>query len=160
MQAASSAGLGGTAGGSAPAEGALVAWCRRRAGGGAGGQQQQEEEGGVQGSGVLITHKFPVRWVSWHARGDYLSSVAPTGNTQAVLVHQLSRGASQNPFRKNRGRVPAVLFHPSKPFFFVAAQNHVYVYNLAKQVRVARCGAGWAGGAAYGGCTLQPGPSV
>jgi hypothetical protein len=28
-----------------------------------------------------------------------------------------------------------VLFHPSKPFFFVAAANHVRIYNLAKQVR-------------------------
>lgn len=44
---------------------------------------------------------------------------------QAVLVHQLSRGVSQNPFRKNRGRVVRVLFHPSKPFFFVATQQNV-----------------------------------
>lgn len=55
---------------------------------------------------------------------------------QAVLVHQLSKGSSQNPFRKNRGRVSRVLFHPTKPFFFVAAQNHVLLYNLAKQVCV------------------------
>ena len=53
---------------------------------------------------------------------------------QAVLVHQLSKRASQNPFRKNRGRVVRVAFHPSKPFFFVASQNHMRVYNLAKQV--------------------------
>ena len=44
---------------------------------------------------------------------------------QAVLVHQLSKGASQNPFRKNRGRVVRVLFHPAKPFFFVATQQNV-----------------------------------
>ncbi len=56
-------------------------------------------------------------------------------HAQAVLVHQLSKGATQNPFRKNRGRVQRVAFHPSKPFFFVAAQNHVRIYNLAKQVR-------------------------
>lgn len=44
---------------------------------------------------------------------------------QAVLVHQLSKRASQNPFRKNKGQVQRVAFHPSKPFFFVATQNHV-----------------------------------
>lgn len=44
---------------------------------------------------------------------------------QSVLVHQLSKRASQNPFRKNRGRVVKVAFHPTKPFFFVATQNHV-----------------------------------
>ena len=26
-----------------------------------------------------------------------------------------------------------VLFHPLKPFLFVATQNHVRIYNLAKQ---------------------------
>ena len=55
------------------------------------------------------------------------------GNTQAVLVHQLSKHSTQNPFRKNRGRVVRVLFHPLKPFLFVATQNHVRVYNLAQQ---------------------------
>ena len=52
---------------------------------------------------------------------------------QAVLVHQLSKRTTQNPFRKNRGRVVQVAFHPGKPFFFVATQNHVRIYNLAKQ---------------------------
>ncbi len=54
-------------------------------------------------------------------------------DVQAVLVHQLSKQATQNPFRKNRGRVVRTAFHPSKPFFFVATQNHVRIYNLAKQ---------------------------
>ncbi len=52
-----------------------------------------------------------------------------------MLVHQLSKRSSQNPFKKNRGRVQRVAFHPTKPFFFVATQNHVRIYNLAKQVR-------------------------
>lgn len=42
-----------------------------------------------------------------------------------MLVHQLGKGVTQNPFRKNRGRVVRVLFHPSKPFFFVATQQNV-----------------------------------
>lgn len=82
---------------------------------------------------VVIEHKFVVKQIAWHARGDYFSSVAPLGNTRAVLVHQLTRGASQNPFRKNRGRVVRAMFHPTKPFFFVATQQAVRVYNLAKQ---------------------------
>ena len=44
---------------------------------------------------------------------------------QAVLVHQLSRGLTQTPFRKNKGRVVDVAFHPTKPFFFVASQHQV-----------------------------------
>lgn len=58
-------------------------------------------------------------------------------------MHQLSKGATQNPFRKNRGRVGRVCFHPTKPFFFVAGQNHVRIYNLAKQVGARRGGCMW-----------------
>lgn len=210
------------AGAAAGAAGELVTWQHAAAGVAAEEQQQGaagggKRRGGGAGSGegwVEIQHKFPVKYVTWHARGDYFSSVAPTGNTQvgvwacsmaalsvasaggvssgrggagqggaagsagqynawqlcsalkkcssvdsgdwtgpspcahapcqpryavlccavqAVLVHQLSKGASQNPFRKNRGRVVRVLFHPSKPFFFVATQQHV-------------SGGGWVGG--------------
>jgi WD40 repeat protein len=64
------------------------------------------------------------------------------GREQAVLVHQLSRGATQNPFRKNRGRLVRVAFHPSKPFFFVATQNAVRVYNLAQQALAKKLVAG------------------
>lgn len=35
---------------------------------------------------------------------------------QAVMVHQLSKKATQNPFRKNKGRVVRVLFHPTQVF--------------------------------------------
>ena len=45
----------------------------------------------------------------------------------------MSKQMTQNPFRKNRGRVVRVLFHPLKPFLFVAATNSVRIYNLAKQ---------------------------
>jgi len=82
---------------------------------------------------VAIKHSFEVKDVSWHAAGDYFSSVCPKGNTKAVLVHQLSKGHSQNPFRKNKGIVARAMFHPTKPFFFVATQQAVRVYNLAKQ---------------------------
>jgi hypothetical protein len=61
---------------------------------------------------------------------------------QAVLVHQLSKRASQNPFRKNRGRVVRVAFHPAKPFFFVATRTHVRVYNLARQALAKKLVAG------------------
>ncbi|GAB4816894.1 hypothetical protein N2152v2_003940 [Parachlorella kessleri] len=111
------AGTAGAAGG-----GSLASW-----------QRAQQLQGAASPGAVEILHRAPAKYATWHARGDYFASVAPTGNTQAVLVHQLSRGATQNPFRKNRGRVARVLFHPSKPFFFVATQQNVRVYNLAKQ---------------------------
>lgn len=65
----------------------------------------------------------------------------PTKQQQAVLVHQLSRQATQNPFRKSKGRVTRALFHPTKPFLFVASQGGVRCYNLAKQALARRLGA-------------------
>lgn len=85
------------------------------------------------GGGVELTHAHPVTHVAWHCRGDYFSTTCPSGNTQSVLVHQLSKRSSQCPFRKNKGRVTRTLFHPTKPFFFVATDNHVRVYNLVAQ---------------------------
>lgn len=40
----------------------------------------EEHEGG----GVSITHRQPVSYLTWHAKGDYFASVAPTG-MQAIL---------------------------------------------------------------------------
>jgi ribosome biogenesis protein ERB1 len=34
------------------------------------------------GGGVAIVTQHPVRYVTWHGRGDYFASVAPTGATQ------------------------------------------------------------------------------
>lgn len=38
---------------------------------------QQREDGGLE-----IVHKHFVKHVAWHVRGDYFSTVAPTGSTQ------------------------------------------------------------------------------
>jgi len=74
--------------------------------------------------------------VRWHSKGDYLASVVPTGGSQAVMIHQVSKGKTQCPFKKTHGAVQALAFHPHKPFFFVATQTHIRVYHLLKQVLV------------------------
>lgn len=52
---------------------------------------------------------------------------------QQVFIHQLSTRRSQNPFRRNKGLVQCVSFHPIRPYFFVATQRNVRIYNLVKQ---------------------------
>lgn len=94
---------------------------------------------------VDIIHKYPVTELAWHAQGDYFASVCPAANSTAVLVHHLHTGLTQNPFRKPKGRVPCVAFHPSKPYFFVATTNDVKVYNLVKQQLAKRLVAGSGG---------------
>ncbi|XP_056153786.1 ribosome biogenesis protein bop1 isoform X2 [Lampris incognitus] len=87
-----------------------------------------------QGIHLKIQHPKAVHQVTWHAKGDYLASVMPdTSSHLQVLIHQLSKRQSQNPFRRNKGLVQSVSFHPVRPYFFVATQRSVRVYNLIKQ---------------------------
>lgn len=87
-----------------------------------------------QGIRLKIQHPKAVHQVVWHAKGDYLASVMPDHSSHLqVFIHQLSRRRSQNPFRKNKGLVQCVSFHPIRPYFFVATQRSVRIYNLVKQ---------------------------
>eukprot|EP01029_Cantina_marsupialis_P028293 TRINITY_DN775979_c0_g1_i1.p1 TRINITY_DN775979_c0_g1~~TRINITY_DN775979_c0_g1_i1.p1 ORF type:complete len:683 (+),score=197.25 TRINITY_DN775979_c0_g1_i1:27-2051(+) len=81
-------------------------------------------------------HHASVSVVKWHIKGDYLASVAPKAAGCSVMIHQISTRLSQNPFAKSQSLVQTVCFHPSKPLFFVATQQHVRVYNLVNQVLV------------------------
>ena len=102
--------------------------------------------------------------MAWHRKGDYIASVCPEGENESlivleecfikkgdlaqnssVVIHQLSKGASQCPFTKSKGLVQRVLFHPTKPLFYVATQQSVRIYNLVKQelVKKLQSGAKW-----------------
>nr|CCA19917.1 conserved hypothetical protein [Albugo laibachii Nc14] len=91
---------------------------------------------------IIIHHTSDVKDIAWHYKGDYLASVTPTAGAAAVLIHQISKKKTQNPFRKNLGTVQSVLFHPTKPFLFHATQRHVRVYNLIKQTLVKKLSSG------------------
>lgn len=47
-------------------------------------------------------------------------SCSISAQSKAVLIHQLSKHQSQSPFKKSKGAVQRVAFHPLKPHFFVA----------------------------------------
>jgi ribosome biogenesis protein ERB1 len=82
---------------------------------------------------IRYKSKNSLKKLTWHHKGDYLATVSPDANNSAVMIHSMSKRQTQSPFKKNKGRVETVKFHPSKPFFFVATQKHIRVYNLAKQ---------------------------
>lgn len=50
-----------------------------------------------------------------------------------MQIHQLTKHQSQNPFSKSQPSIQRILFHPNKPFFFVATQREIKVYNLIRQ---------------------------
>jgi len=74
-----------------------------------------------------------VKHIAWHRKGDYFATVSSGGGQSGVWIHQISRRHSQAPFKKVKGSVQLVQFHPSKPHFFVATQRYVRIYNLAEQ---------------------------
>ncbi|KAF0701117.1 Aste57867_8414 [Aphanomyces stellatus] len=99
---------------------------------------------GRHGRGVrmVLHHSGSVTDVAWHYKGDYLSTVVPAADSSSVLIHQISKRSSQNPFSKKLGSIQTVSFHPSKPFFFLATQTHVRVYNLVQQAMVKKLNSG------------------
>ena len=85
--------------------------------------------------GRLVEIEVPgtLKQITWHKRGDYFSTVsAPAGN-RSVLIHQLTKHQTQAPFKKQKGEVQRVAFHPSRPHFFVATQRYIRVYDLLAQ---------------------------
>jgi ribosome biogenesis protein ERB1 len=96
------------------------------------------DDGSSLGLDVLlcIQHKYELKQVSWHAKGDYFTTLNPQSNKTAILVHQLSKFTTQSPFSKNKSDAQSVRFHPTQPILFVALSRRVQVYNLVKQSMV------------------------
>lgn len=82
---------------------------------------------------LRIEHQKAIKQVIWHKKGDYLATVMPQGESKSIVVHQFSKRKSQCPFKKAKGQIQCVCFHPNKPFFFVATQRYVRIYNLQRQ---------------------------
>ena len=94
--------------------------------------------GTLSGPICILRTNHEMADLRWHAKGDYFVSVSPKAGAAAVLIHQLSKGNSQQPFSKAKGEAQRACFHPNKPFLFVASQQHVRIYHLVKQAMVKR----------------------
>ena len=97
---------------------------------------REEWMGAKVGPRVSLVFKDALSSAQWHYKGDYIVTLRPEAGAAAICIHQLSKGKTQKPFSKGVGRVQAVCFHPSRPFLFVATQQHVKVYNLVEQKMV------------------------
>ncbi|KAJ1724245.1 Ribosome biogenesis protein erb1 [Coemansia erecta] len=92
-----------------------------------------EQTAGVH---VSIAMHRTVKALAWHRRGDYLATLTAEEGGGAVLMHQLSKHKSQRPFRSLKGAVQSIRFHPTRPWFLVATQRYVRIYNLMQQALV------------------------
>lgn len=93
----------------------------------------EDDEQWKRGVRLVVKHKFEINQITWHHKGDYFAVVMPSGKSRSVVIHHLSRRKSQVPFKKSKGIVQKVLFHPFKPYFFVGTQKYIRVYNLVKR---------------------------
>ncbi|XP_035212029.1 ribosome biogenesis protein bop1-like [Stegodyphus dumicola] len=91
------------------------------------------EEQKASGIRLIITHTKEIKKTMWHAKGDYFAALTTDIGCKSIIIHQLSKFRSQMPFEKSKGSVQCILFHPLRPFFFIATQKHIRVYNLLKQ---------------------------
>ncbi|KAF5283998.1 hypothetical protein FQR65_LT13632 [Abscondita terminalis] len=98
--------------------------------------REPNEQEYSKGYRAVLAHFKEVTHVTWHGRGDYFAVVMPDGQNRSVLIGQVSKRRSQLPFTRPKGLVQSVIFHPSKPFLFVATQRHVRVYDLMGQTLV------------------------
>ncbi|KAH7160096.1 NUC169 domain-containing protein [Dactylonectria estremocensis] len=101
----------------------------------------------LEDAGVLLkaTVRSVIKVITWHRRGDFLSTVSPTGQRSSVAIHTLSKHLSQIPFRRLPGLAQTAQFHPSRPLFFVATQRMIRCYDLQRQelVKAIQPGARW-----------------
>lgn len=89
---------------------------------------QDESHGGIK-----LKHFKTVTKVDWHRKGDYLSSLMPSGESRAVLIHQLSKRFTQRLPFKMKGIPVSTVFHPTRSIFFIATKKFIRVYDLKKQ---------------------------
>ncbi|XP_053989098.1 ribosome biogenesis protein BOP1 homolog [Hylaeus volcanicus] len=95
--------------------------------------EQAEGDHWSQGIRIILNHFKQVKQVTWHGKGDYFATVMPDGQNRSVLINQLSKRRSQLPFTRSKGLIQCVLFHPIRPYLFVATQRNVRIYDLVKQ---------------------------
>lgn len=49
-----------------------------------------------ESEGITISHRAPVSYLTWHAKGDYFASVAPTGEHLSASPWSVSQSACYN----------------------------------------------------------------
>ncbi|TIA93538.1 hypothetical protein E3P81_00874 [Wallemia ichthyophaga] len=86
-------------------------------------------------NGLLVKIEVPgtPKQVVWHRKGDYFATVAGDAGSKSVLIHQLSKHQSQAPFKRSKGSVQKVQFHPTRPQFLLVTQRYVKLYDLVQQ---------------------------
>lgn len=84
---------------------------------------------------VRISLPGPAKQVTWHRKGDYFATISQPASSESsarsVIIHHMSRHASQQPFNKLPSVPIHISFHPVKPaIMLVSPAGSVRIYNL------------------------------
>jgi len=87
--------------------------------------------------GILFYMKWTqglIKNLVWHNKGDYFGTLSKNsqGKTQ-VYIHSLTKMTHQLPISHIKGNANCISFHPNKPYFIVATNSNIFIYNLQKQ---------------------------
>jgi ribosome biogenesis protein ERB1 len=93
----------------------------------------------INASELRVSLLGPAKQVTWHRKGDYFASIAQPSNSESsassVVIHHLTRQASQQPFNRLPNVPIHVAFHPLKPaILLVSPVGSVRIYNLQSGV--------------------------
>ncbi|ETO05515.1 ribosome biogenesis protein bop1 [Reticulomyxa filosa] len=67
----------------------------------------------------------------WHAKGEYFATWRPQKQTAALIIHRFGKFSSQIPFTKAIGEIQDVLFHPRRPYIYVACKQSIHCFDLS-----------------------------
>ncbi|XP_065191729.1 ribosome biogenesis protein bop1-like [Sycon ciliatum] len=97
-------------------------------------QESTAEDSMDESVRLVLQHHKTIDQVTWHGKGDYFASLSKDQNnpSKSVFLHQLSKRRTQCTFGTVKGLPQCCLFHPTMPFFFLATQRSIRVYNLQK----------------------------
>ena len=93
--------------------------------------------------GILFYMKWTqgkIKDLVWHNKGDYFGTISKNSQGKAqVFIHSLTRMTHQLPISHIKGNANCISFHPVKPFFIVATNSNIFIYNLQKQELIKKC---------------------
>ena len=87
--------------------------------------------------GILFYLKWTqglIRTLVWHNKGDYFATLSKNAQGKSqVYIHSLTKMTHQLPISHIKGNANCISFHPNKPYFIVATNSNIFIYNLQKQ---------------------------
>ncbi|GAW83156.1 hypothetical protein, conserved [Plasmodium gonderi] len=92
---------------------------------------------------VAIQHEGKIKYFSWNKNGNYLSvtCLRKVGQYHYCYLHHLKSMKSIKlikKYKQKRGDIVQSLFFPSSPYFMVAYQNSITIYNLKAKSKKGR----------------------